>query len=165
MLFRSIDAYPDISSQVVMVITPFPGRAPEEVERQVTIPMELSMGSVPQLDLIRSRSIFGLSVVEMIFQEGVDAYFARQRVQERLPSAVLPEGVKPELGPLATAYGEIYRYEIRSEEFQDLMALRTLNDWVVAPRLKRISGVADVVNFGGYAKQYTLILDPSQLER
>lgn len=160
-----IDAYPDISAQQVLIITPFPGRAPEEIERQVTIPIELAMGSVPALDVIRSRTIFGLSVVELIFQEGVDKYFARQRVQERLSGIELPEGATPELGPLATAYGEIFRYELQSDGTKDVMELRTLNDWVVIPRLQRTPGVAEVANFGGLEKQYTLKLDPRRLER
>lgn len=162
---QSIDAYPDISPQVVMVISTYPGRATEEVERQVTIPIELAMGSVPRLESIRSRSIFGLSVVELMFEEQVDPYFARQRVQERLPSVQLPEGVESELAPLATAYGEIYRYQLTSTGNHDLMELRTLNDWVVITHLLRTPGVAEVINFGGYAKQYVVTLQPAQLER
>ncbi|MGE5191247.1 MAG: efflux RND transporter permease subunit [Deltaproteobacteria bacterium] len=161
----SVDAYPDISPQEVLIITAFPGRAPEEIERQVTIPIELAMGSVPNVASIRSRTIFGLSVVDLIFDEGVDKYFARQRVQERLGAANLPEGVSPELGPLATAYGEIYRYELQSDGTRDLMELRSLNDWVIAPRMQRTPGIAEVSNFGGYEKQYTLKLDPRRLER
>lgn len=161
---QTIDAYPDISSQVVTVITPFTGRAPEEVERQVTVPIELAMGSVPRLAVIRSRTIFGLSVVQLIFEEGVENYFARQRVQERLAAIPLPPGVQPELGPLATAYGEIYRYELTSNGLHDLMELRTLNDWVVIPRLQRMPGVAEVINFGGQVKQFTLVLQAFQLE-
>src|SRR5262245_24205291 len=126
-----VDAYPDISAQQVLITTAFSGRAPEEIERQVTIPIELGMGSVPNLAVIRSRTIFGLSVVSLVFEEGVDKYFARQRVQERLSAIDLPEGVTPELGPLATAYGEIYRYELKSDGTHDLMDLRTMNDWVV----------------------------------
>src|SRR5262249_27888750 len=137
----------------------------EEIERQVTIPIELAMGSVPALDVIRSRTIFGLSVVELIFQEGVDKYFARQRVQERLSGIELPPGATPELGPLATGYGEIYRYELQSDGTKDEMELRTLNDWVVVPRLQRTPGVAEVANFGGLEKQFTLKLDPRRLER
>ena len=162
---QQIDAYPDISSQVVTLITTYPGRAPEEVERQVTIPIELAMGSVPKLAIVRSRTIFGLSVVQLIFDEGVENYFARARVQERLAAIQLPKDVQPELGPLATAYGEIYRYELKTDGTHDLMELRTLNDWVVEPRIRRIAGVADVANFGGYAKQFTLLLEPFQLER
>src|SRR5262245_35216780 len=144
---QQIDAYPDISGQMVQVITPFPGRAPEEVERQVTIPIERAMGNVPRVEVIRSRTIFGLSVVQMMFEEGVDGYWARQRVQEKLAGITLPDGATPELGPLATAYGEIYRYELRSDGATDLVELRTLNDWVIIPRLLRTPGVAEVSNF------------------
>lgn len=168
-LNQKIDAYPDISGQMVQILTPFPGRAPEEVEQQVSIPIELAMGNVPRVQTIRSRSIFGLSVVQLSFEEGVEGYWARQRVLERLPALTLPEGATPELGPLATAYGEVYRYELRVKEGQEhdfnLMELRTLNDWVVIPRLLRTSGVADVANFGGLAKQFTVTLNPPQLER
>lgn len=160
-----IDAYPDISAQQVLIISQFPGRAPEEIERQVTIPIELAMGSVPNVDVIRSRTIFGLSVVEIVFEENVEKYFARQRVQEKLTAMTFPAGVETELGPLATAYGEIYRYELKSEVGHDLMVLRTINDWVVIPRLMRTPGVAEVANFGGREKQYTLKLNPGQLER
>lgn len=162
---QTIDAYPDISAEVVTVMTYYPGRAPEEVERQVTIPIELAMGSVPHLAEIRSRTIFGLSVVQLIFDEGVDSYFARQRVDEHLGTVPLPPGVLPEMGPLATAYGEVLRYELVAVGPHDPMQLRTLNDWVVIPHLQRMPGVAEVVNFGGQAKQYTVLLQPFQLER
>jgi cobalt-zinc-cadmium resistance protein CzcA len=162
---QTIDAYPDISAQQVLVISTFPGRAPEEVERQVTIPIELAMGSVPNVEVIRSRTIFGLSIVSLVFEEGVDKYFARQRVQEKLGSMALPVGVMPELGPPATAYGEIYRYELRSTHGHSLIDLRTLNDWVVIPRLMRTPGIAEVANFGGYEKQYAVKLEPGRLER
>src|SRR4051794_14165813 len=138
---QSIDAYPDISSQMVQVITVYPGRAPEEVERQVTIPIEIAMRNVPKVDVIRSRTIFGLSVVQMVFEEGTESYWARQRVQEKLSGLKLPSGAEAELGPLATAYGEIYRYELAGDAIHDLMELRTLNDWVVIPRLLRVPGV------------------------
>ncbi len=161
---QQIDAYPDISAQMVQVITTYPGRAPEEVERQVTIPIEIAMRNVPRVEVIRSRTIFGLSVVQMIFEEGTENYWARQRVQEKLASLQLPDGVTPDLGPLATAYGEVLRYELVSDGTQDLMELRTLNDWVVIPRLLRSPGVADVSNFGGYAKQFTATLNPAQLQ-
>jgi heavy metal efflux system protein len=162
---QPIDAYPDISSQMVQVITVFPGRAPEEVERQVTIPVEIAMRNVPRVDVIRSRTIFGLSVVQMIFEEGTESYWARQRVQEKLSGLQLPPGADPVLGPLATAYGEVYRYELVSTAGHDLIELRTLNDWVVIPRLLRAPGVAEVSNFGGLAKQYAVTFQPRQLER
>lgn len=162
---QRIDAYPDISAQMVQVITTYPGRAPEEVERQVTIPIEIAMRNVPRVETIRSRTIFGLSVVQLIFEDGTESYWARQRVQEKLAGLELPAGATPELGPLATAYGEVLRYELVSDGTQDLMDLRTLNDWVVIPRLLRVPGVAEVSNFGGYAKQYAVLLSPAQLQR
>jgi cobalt-zinc-cadmium resistance protein CzcA len=130
---QQIDAYPDISGQMVQVITTYPGRAPEEVEQQVTIPIEIAMRNVPKVEVIRSRTIFGLSIVQVMFEEGTESYWARQRVQEKLAGVTLPDGVTPTLGPLATAYGEIYRYELVSDGTHDLMELRTLNDWVRHP--------------------------------
>ena len=160
-----IDAYPDISSQMVQVITTYPGRAPEEVERQVTVPVEIEMRNVPKVETIRSRTIFGLSVVQMIFEEGVESYWARQRVQEKLGNIDLPDGASAELGPLATAYGEILRYELVSDGRYDLTELRSLNDWLVIPHLLRAAGVADVSNFGGFEKQYAVLMNPAQLQR
>lgn len=160
-----IDAYPDISAQMVQVITTYPGRAPEEVERQVTIPVEIAMRNVPRVETIRSRTIFGLSVVQLIFEEGTESYWARQRVQEKLAGLDLPENAAAEMGPLATAYGEMLRYQIVSDGRYDLTELRTLNDWVVIPRLLRAAGVAEVLNFGGYAKQHAVLLNPAHLQR
>jgi len=150
---------------MVQVITTYPGRAPEEVERQITVPIEIAMRNVPKVETIRSRTIFGLSVVQMIFTEGTESYWARQRVQEKLTSLQLPTGAEADLGPLATAYGEMLRYELVSDGRYDLMELRTLNDWIVIPRLLRTTGVAEVSNFGGYEKQYGVLLDPAQLRR
>src|SRR5262245_11101925 len=162
---QQIDAYPDISQQMVQIITVYPGRAPEEVERQVTIPVENAMLATPKVETVRSRTIFGLSVVQMMFEEGTEAYWARQRVTEKLGEIDLPEGVKPQMGPLATAYGEIYRYELVSDGTHDLIELRTLNDWVVTRRLKRVPGVAEVANFGGYQKQFAITFNRAQLQR
>jgi cobalt-zinc-cadmium resistance protein CzcA len=162
---QPIDAYPDISAQMVQIITTYPGRAPEEVERQVTIPVENAMLGVPRVESVRSRTIFGLSLVQMIFEEGTDAYWARQRVTEKLNEVTLPDGVQPQLGPLATAYGEIFRYELVSDGTLDLIELRTLNDWVVTRRLKRVPGVAEVANFGGYEKQFAVTFNQAQLKR
>jgi cobalt-zinc-cadmium resistance protein CzcA len=164
-LGQRVDAYPDISAQMVQVITTYPGRAPEEVERQVTIPIEIAMRNVPRVETIRSRTIFGLSVVQMVFEEGTESYWARQRVQEKLMGLPLPPSAAAELGPLATAYGEIFRYELVSDGTEDLMGLRTANDWVVIPRLLRVPGVAEVANFGGLAKQFAIIFNPAQLRR
>jgi cobalt-zinc-cadmium resistance protein CzcA len=160
-----IDAYPDISAQTVSIVTTFPGRAPEEVDRQVTIPIEIAMRNVPRVDVVRSRAIFGLSLIQLVFEEGVDPYWARQRVLEKLNQVDLPDGVKPDLGPLAGSCGEIYRYELVSDGTQDLMDLRTLNDWVVIPRMLRAAGVVDVANFGGLAKQYTVTFLPLKLQQ
>ncbi|AKU98764.1 Cobalt-zinc-cadmium resistance protein CzcA [Labilithrix luteola] len=162
---QRVDAYPDISAQMVQVITTSPGRAPEEVERQITIPVEIALRNVPRVEMVRSRTIFGLSVVQLIFEEGTESYWARQRVQERLSTVSLPDGASPEMGPLATAYGEIFRYELVGDTTQDLMELRTLNDWVVIPRLLRVPGVADVSNFGGHEKQFAVVFNPAQLLR
>lgn len=162
---QPIDAYPDISAQMVQIITVYPGRAPEEVERQVTIPIEVAMRTVPKVETIRSRTIFGLSVVQLIFEEGTESYWARSRVQEQLAQVELPEEAQAELGPLATAYGEVYRYELASDGTYNLMELRELNDWVVIPRLLRASGVAEVSNFGGLEKQFAITFRPADLDR
>ena len=164
-LRQPVDAYPDISSQMVQVITTYSGRAPEEVERQVTIPIENAMLGTPKVQVVRSRTIFGLSVVQMIFEEGTEAYWARQRVSEKLNDVDLPDGVKPQLGPLATAYGEVYRYQLVSDGTHSLMELRELNDWVVTRRMLRVPGVAECANFGGEEKQLTVTFYPAQLDR
>jgi len=160
-----IDAYPDIAAQTVWVVTTYPGRAPEEVERQLTIPIEIAMRNVPKVDVVRSQTIFGLSLVQLIFEEGTETYWARQRVQERLAGVELPEGVTPDLAPITSPCGEILRYELVSDGTCDLMERRTLNEWVVIPRLLRVPGVADVSNFGGLAKQFAVTFHPVQLER
>jgi cobalt-zinc-cadmium resistance protein CzcA len=162
---QQIDAYPDISAQMVQVITVFPGRAPEDVEQKVTIPIEIAMLGTPRAEAVRSRTIFGLSVVQITFEEGTETYWARQRVLEKLSEVDLPEGVKPGLGPPATAYGEIYRYELVSDGTHDLIELRTLNDWVVTRRLLRVPGVAEASNFGGYEKQFAVFFNAAQLQR
>jgi cobalt-zinc-cadmium resistance protein CzcA len=160
-----IDAYPDIAAQSVWVVTAYPGRAPEEIERQVTIPLEIALRNVPRVETVRSQTIFGLSLVQLIFEEGTETYWARQRVQERLAGVELPEGASPDLAPVTSPCGEILRYELVSDGTTDLMERRTLNEWVVIPRLLRVPGVADVSNFGGLAKQYEVSYRPAQLER
>ena len=162
---QQIDAYPDISGQMVQLITVYPGRAPEEVERQVTIPVENAMLGVPRVETVRSRTIFGLSLVQMSFEEGTEGYWARQRVTEKLGDIVLPDGVTPQMGSYSTAYGEIYRYELVSDGTVDLIELRTINDWIVTRQLKRVAGVAEVANFGGYEKQYAVTFNQAQLNR
>ncbi|MCS6972593.1 MAG: CusA/CzcA family heavy metal efflux RND transporter, partial [Leptospiraceae bacterium] len=161
----NVDAYPDISGVQVQLITELPGRAAEEVEKQVTIPVERTMLGIPGIEIIRSRTIFGLSLVQILFREGVTDYFAREQVFQKLGELELPEGVKPAMGSLATAYGEIYRYELVHTEKPDPMELRTYNDWVVIPRLMQVPGVVEVANFGGKGKQYAIHLDANKLMR
>src|SRR3954463_15961843 len=137
-----IEAYPDISDTQTVVISLFPGRAAEEVEQQVTVPIERALNSTPNVIARRSRTIFGLSVVELTFANGTDDYFARQVVLEKLRNADLPDGVTPSLGPLSTPIGELYRYSLEGSG-GEAMQLRELEDWVVVPRFLQVPGIAD----------------------
>ena len=159
-----LEAYPDISDPGVVVITQYPGFAAEEVEQQVTVPIERALNNTPNVIARRSRTIFGLSVVELTFSDSTDDYFARQLVLERLRDAELPEGVTPTLGPLSTGIGEMYRYTLRGPGY-DAMRLREIQDWVLAPRLLQVPGVADVVTFGGQVRQYQIEIDPRALDK
>ena len=159
-----IEAYPDISDTTVEVITMVPGLAAEEVEQQVTIPIERALNSVPNVISRRSRTIFGLSANELTFEYGTNDYFARQVVIEKLREASLPEGLTPTLAPMATPIGELFRYSLEGGGL-DSRQLRELQDWVVYPRLLQASGVADVVPFGGLVKQYQIQIDPWALEK
>src|SRR3954468_10101074 len=160
-----IEAYPDISDTQVVVISLFPGRAAEEVEQQVTVPIERATNSVPNVIARRSRTIFGLSIVELTFAYGTDDYFARHVVLEKLRDADLPEGATPSLGPLSTPIGELYRYTLTAPPSFDQIQLRELQDWVITPRLLQVSGVVDVTPFGGLVKQYQIQVDPLLLEK
>ena len=160
-----LEAYPDISDTQVVVITVFPGHAAEEMEQQVTVPIERALNSVPQVIARRSRTIFGLSVVELTFEYGTNDYFARQVVTEKLKDANLPDGASPSLGPLSTPIGELYRYSLNAPKEFDEIQLRELQDWVIAPRILQVPGVADVVPFGGLTKQYQIEIDPLALEK
>ncbi|HZO42930.1 MAG TPA: CusA/CzcA family heavy metal efflux RND transporter [Methylomirabilota bacterium] len=159
-----LEAYPDISDPGVVVITSFPGFAAEEVEQQVTVPIERALNNTPHVIARRSRTIFGLSVVELTFADGTDDYFARQLVLERLRDAELPDGVTPTLGPMSPGIGEMYRYTLRGRGY-DAMRLREIQDWVVTPRLLQVPGVADVVTFGGQVRQYQIEIDPRALDK
>jgi len=159
------EAYPDVGDTQVTVITQFPGRAATEVEQQITEPIERALNAVPRVITRRSKTIFGLSVIQLTFEDGTDDYFARQRVLEKLGDAVLPDGVNPALGPLTGPVGEIFRYVIEATDEHTPMELRTLQDWVIIPRLLQVPGVADVINFGGLVKQYHVITSPDRLLR
>jgi heavy metal efflux system protein len=159
-----LEAYPDISDPGVVVITPFPGFAAEEVEQQVTVPIERALNNTPFVIGRRSRTIFGLSVVELTFSDTTNDYFARQLVLERLRDAQLPDGVTPSLGPLSTGIGELYRYTLEGAGY-DAMRLRELQDWLLTPRLLQVPGVADVVTFGGLVRQYQIEVNPRALDR
>ena len=159
-----IEAYPDISDTQVVVITLYPGRAAEEVEQQVTIPIERALNSVPEVIARRSRTIFGLSVVELTFAYGTNDYFARQVALEHLRDADLPDNVTPTLGPLSTPIGELYRYSLTGPH-TDALKLREIQDWIVTPRFLQVPGVADVTPFGGLVKQYQVEIDPRALSK
>src|SRR5690242_3410921 len=159
-----IEAYPDISDTQTVVISLYPGHAAEEVEQQVTVPIERALNSTPNVIARRSRTIFGLSVVELTFAYGTDDYFARAVVLEKLRDAELPDGVTPTLGPLATPIGELYRYVVEGQGYSDI-ELRELEDWVIEPRFRQVPGIADVTPFGGLVKHYQVEIDPKGLDR
>jgi heavy metal efflux system protein len=160
----SIDAYPDIADVTVEVSTQVPGLASEEIEQQITIPIERALNGLPGTTVMRSRSSFGISTITLVFEDGVDDYWARQRVQERLADVELPYNAIPELEPLTSPIGEIYRYVIESKT-HSLRELTDINKWVVIPHLKQVVGVADVSNFGGITTQYQIEIDPHKMEQ
>ena len=160
----AIDAYPDIADVTAQVVTQVPGLAAEEIEQQITIPIERSLNGMPGMTVMRSRSSFGISTIILVFEDGVDDYWARQRVQERLSDVDLPYGATPGLNPLTSPTGEIFRYVVESQN-HDLRQLTDLNKWVIIPRLKQVMGVADVSNFGGITTQYQIEIDPHKMEQ
>ncbi|MEI6790710.1 MAG: efflux RND transporter permease subunit, partial [Myxococcaceae bacterium] len=157
------EAYPDVGDTQVTVISIFPGRAAEEVEQQVTRPLERILNSVPKVIVRRSKTIFGLSSIQLTFEDGTNDYFARQLVLEKLHEANLPAGVEPELAPLSGPVGEILRYVIDAPVQFTPMDLRTLQDWTIIPKLLQVPGVADVITFGGLVKEFHVITSPDQL--
>ncbi|MCQ9636020.1 CusA/CzcA family heavy metal efflux RND transporter [Chryseobacterium sp. WG23] len=160
----SIEAYPDIADVSSQVVTQVPGLAAEEVEQQITIPLERSLNGLPGMHVMRSKSTFGLSIITMVFDDGVDDYWARQRIQERLTDVELPYGAQPGLDPLTSPIGEVYRYIIESNN-HSLRELTDLQNFVIIPRIKQVSGIADVTNFGGITTQFQIELDPHKLEQ
>ncbi len=161
------EAYPDIADTQVRLIAKFPGRAAEEVEQRVTLPIERVLNAVPKVIIRRSRTINGLVVFQFVFQDGTDDYFARTRLLEMVRDAEIPEGVEPSLAPMSAPVGEILRYVIEpvGDTFHTPMSLRTLQDWIAIPRLKSVQGMADVVTFGGYVKQFHIITAPEKMIR
>jgi cobalt-zinc-cadmium resistance protein CzcA len=163
--FRSlpVEAFPDVSDIQTTVITLFPGHAPEEVEKQVTIPLEIALAGVPHSVRMFSHTQFGLSFLTLTFDDQVDDYFARQRVLERLQQADLPAGIQPQLAPLSTPVGELYRFRLVSSTVS-VTELRSIEDWVVERSLRLSPGVADVVSRGGFIKQYQVSLNLARMK-
>ena len=159
-----IEAFPDVQDVQVQVVTLYPGQAPEDVERTVSQPIERELSGTPRLTGIRSVTMTGLSVVTLTFSDRTDDYFARQQVLEKLANVTLPTGLQPQLAPLSTAVGEIYRYSIRAPGLA-IPEIRALQDWTVRPALRMTPGVADVVSFGGTIKQYQVDFDPLALRK
>jgi cobalt-zinc-cadmium resistance protein CzcA len=160
----SIEAYPDIADVTSQVVTQVPGLAAEEVEQQITIPLERALNGLPGMHVMRSKSTFGLSMITIVFEDGTEDYWSRQRVQERLDEVELPYDAVPGLDPLTSPTGEIYRYIIESDK-HSLRELTDLQNWVIIPRIKQVSGVTDVSNFGGITTQYQVEIDPQKLEQ
>jgi cobalt-zinc-cadmium resistance protein CzcA len=158
-----IEAFPDVTSLQVNVIAQMPGLAPPEIERQVTVPLERALNGTPNLVRMRSESLFGLALVYLTFDEEIDSFRARTLVAERMATADLPDGITPELGPDATPLGQIFQYHLRSDR-HTLAELRSEQEWLVAPALRRIQGVADVVVRGGFLPEIQVELDPARLD-
>lgn len=157
-----LDAYPDIADVTVQVTTQVPGLATEEIEQQITVPLERELNGMPGLVTMRSKNLFGISSILLVFEDGTEDYWARQRVAERISGLELPFDAQPELDPLTSPTGEVCRYIIESED-RTLRELTDLQRWVIIPRLKQIMGVADVQNFGGITTQYQIEIDPGKL--
>jgi len=162
-----IDAFPDVTNVQVQVLATAGGMSPPEVEKLVTRPIEIQMGGLPRLSEIRSTSKIGLSAITIVFEDGVNDYFARQLVAERLAAVrqSLPAGVDVQLGPITTGLGEIFQYALiaKDKEKHNATELRTIQDYIVRPILRTVPGVADVNSFGGFVKQYQVIVKPERL--
>ena len=159
-----VDAFPDVTNVQVMILAKAPGLTAVDVEERVSYPIEQVMGGLPKVKQVRSLSKAGLSQVVIVFEDGVDTYWTRQVVFERLAMArgELPPGVEPELGPISTGLGEILQYTVDNDT-HDPMELRTIQDWLIKPRLKPIAGVNEVNSFGGSVKQYQVLVSPERL--
>ncbi len=173
--YLDIDAFPDTTPVMVQVNTTAPALAPEEVERQITFPVEQVISGLPGLEKLRSISKFGMSQVIVTFEDGTDIYFARQLVGERIATVELPDGIeRPRMGPASTGLGEVYHYLVRlkdvdisslprARQIEQLTELRTVQDWMIRPQLRTVSGTAEVNSWGGFEKQYQVRIDPTRL--
>src|ERR1700719_4616421 len=157
-----VDAYPDLSPPMVELITQWPGHASEEVERLVTLPLELAMNGVPSMVVMRSITLYGLSDVRLTFEDSVDPYFARQVVFELLSDAQLPSGVAPSVAPVLSPRGLAYRYVLESAGGSP-QELNPFEDWIIVRAYRQVPGVADDSGFGGTTMQYQVLLDPARI--
>ena len=157
-----VDAFPDVTNTKITIITQWPGRSAEEIEKFITIPIEIAMNPVQKKTDIRSTTLFGLSVINVIFDDDADDFYARQQVYNLLHDADLPEGVTPEVQPMYGPTGEIFRYTLKSEN-RSVRELKTLQDWVIERNLRAVPGVADIVSFGGEIKTFEVSVNPNQL--
>src|SRR5712672_1341496 len=158
----NIEAYPDPAPPIIEIITQWPGQSPEEVERYITIPVEIAIASTPGLKFIRSNTVFALSFIRMQFEYGQDYYFVRQQAINRLTGITLPNGVQPVISPAGTI-SEIYRYQLKGPPGMDLIELKTLQDWVVERKLRIVPGVSDVLTLGGKTKEYQAEIDLNRM--
>src|ERR1700704_2406326 len=159
-----VEAYPDIADNYVTVITQWQGRAAEEVEQQVTIPIEIQMNGIPHLSHLRSESIFGLSFVLLIFDDSSNNDWNRQKVMERINQADLPTGLQPSMGTDWSLTGQIYWYSLRSTNPKiDLMDLRSIQDWTIVKEMKPVPDIVEVSTFGGTTREYQVKVDPDKL--
>ncbi|MFM7107526.1 MAG: efflux RND transporter permease subunit, partial [Planctomycetaceae bacterium] len=160
-----VDAFPDTTPVQVQINTVAPGMVAEEIERQITFPVELAMGGMPGLEELRSASMFGLSVVIVTFRDGTDVYFARQLINERLSTVSVPPGVeRPEMGPVSTGLGEVFHY-LLVPKGMGLTDVKTLQEWTLKPALRAVQGTAEVNAWGGLNKQYQIRVDPALLRK
>ncbi|WP_312515246.1 CusA/CzcA family heavy metal efflux RND transporter [Anaerospora sp.] len=160
-----IDAFPDLSENQVLVSADWMGRGPQEIQDQVTYPLETALRGLPNVKEVRSASSFGMSLITVIFEDGIDPYFARQVVNEKVQQAIprLPSGVQPALGPVSTPMGQVFMYTVESDR-HNLAELRTVEDFTIKQQLSAVPGVAEVASIGGYVLQYQINLDPSLLQ-
>src|SRR5215217_8914893 len=158
----NIEAYPDPAPPIIEVIAQNQGQSPEEMERYVTVPIEIAVASTPGLKFIRSNTVYGLSFIRLQFEYGRDYYFVRQQTINRLKDATLPTGVQPQISPAGTI-SEIFRYELTGPPGMDVMQLKTLQDWVVERKLRIVPGVSDVLVLGGKTKEFQAEIDLNRM--